>query len=88
MAKKVDAYQCDHCGDLDTSLVEIRSHEEECEYNPSKKNCHTCKHSSMQTIHSRCGTGYGMWCSKFQTNCAYEGEWKYSNCQKHEVDNG
>lgn len=48
--KKLDYYQCDFCSD--TGVKEkIEKHEKECNSDPSKKRCDSCKHFDTYMDH-------------------------------------
>ena len=53
--KKIQAYECDHCGNVYKSLY-IKQHEPVCFHNPETQSCATCKGLEMasfiETMHN------------------------------------
>jgi hypothetical protein len=58
--KKIDHYQCDFCT-ISGPEEEIEKHEKECDSDPTKKKCDSCKYYNTYLIH---GLYYEEECSK------------------------
>ena len=78
--KKVIAWKCKYCGDLDETLKIAQKHEMECLYNPDNKTCFTCIHfhPNKTTLFNQ----YPFKCVKIPDNMDFEP----NNCELWEAN--
>lgn len=73
MARRVFAWQCQHCGALKRTELIAKRHEAACLHNPNARNCILCIHGydSRDAFQIQVGIGRThLKCSKRRINCS------------------
>lgn len=52
MPSEVSAFKCDHCHRCFGRINNARIHEDACKNNPERRQCITCIHGTIDTIHA------------------------------------